>query len=150
MTLADHLVGARLIFLETAPVIYFVEGNPAYMQLVAPVFDRIDSGALQAVTSPVTLAECLVHPFRAGNKDAVRAFSDLIVNGANTTFRKIYEQISLLAAELRARHNFTLGDAFPVGTALAAECDALLTNDPVLKRITGLDVIVSDDVAGAR
>ena len=40
--------------------IYYVEQNPAHTAVVDPIFDRLDAGALQAVTSPITLAECLV------------------------------------------------------------------------------------------
>jgi hypothetical protein len=33
-------------------------------------------------------------------------------------------------------------------TALTAGCNAFLTNDPALKRVTALDVIVLDEVEG--
>ena len=60
MTLADALRGVSLLFLNTAPVIYQVEQNPAYSALAGAVFQEIDTGRVGAVTSPVTLAECLV------------------------------------------------------------------------------------------
>ncbi|MEW6364896.1 MAG: PIN domain-containing protein [Acidobacteriota bacterium] len=149
MTLVECPQGVRLVFLDTAPVIYFVEKNLLYLPIVTHVFERIDSGALQAVTSPVTLAECLVHPLRLRNEEATRAFSDLIVNGDNTSFQRIDEHVSARAAELRARHNLTLADAFQGATALAAGCDALLTNDPTMKRVSELKVIVLDELDAA-
>jgi predicted nucleic acid-binding protein len=104
MKLSEHLRAVNRLFLDTSPVIYFVEENPHYLALVQPVFDRIDAGALVAVTSPITLSECLVHPYRLHKTDAA--------------------------------------------TALTAGCNAFLTNDPALKRVTALDVIVLDEVEG--
>jgi hypothetical protein len=67
MKVSDALQGVSRLLLDTAPVIYYVEANPNYTAVVTPVFDLIDDGALTAVTSPITLAECLVVPLRAGS-----------------------------------------------------------------------------------
>ena len=32
------------MFLDTAPVIYFVEANPNYLQVVESIFDKIENG----------------------------------------------------------------------------------------------------------
>jgi len=53
------------LFLDTAPVIYFVEANPNYLQIVESIFDKIENG-LASIASPITLAECLVLPYRLG------------------------------------------------------------------------------------
>jgi len=103
---------AKRIFLDTAPLIYFVERDEVYWDAILEVFTRIDSGEAQVVTSPVSLAECLVLPFRKGNFELVEMFTDLIVNGENTQFVTIDQEISLRAAELRGRYNLSLADAF--------------------------------------
>ncbi len=64
--LTERLDNVQRIFLDTAPVIYYVEKNKDYFSLVEVVFNKIDSGPLTAITSPITLAECLVHPYRLG------------------------------------------------------------------------------------
>jgi predicted nucleic acid-binding protein len=148
MKLSEHLRGVNRLFLDTAPVIYFVEENPHYLALVQPVFDRIDSGSLIAVTSPITLSECLVHPYRLQQTDAALAFRELIVHGDSVAFIAIDDEIADKAADLRARHNLTLADALQAATALRAACDAFLTNDPALKRVPELNVIVLDEVEG--
>jgi hypothetical protein len=63
-----RLSTARRVFLDTAPVIYYVEGNTRYVAALDPLFRRLDAGALEAVSSPVTLAECLVHPSAAATR----------------------------------------------------------------------------------
>ena len=146
MKIAEALADIGSIFLDTAPVIYYVENNPRYHDLVKDIFARIDDGSLEAVTSPVTLSECLVAPYRLGLTALQQDFVDLIVSGRNTAFMHISYDSALRAAELRARHNLTLLDALQVGVALSARCDAFLTNDSMLRRVTELRVLVLDDV----
>jgi hypothetical protein len=57
---SDALQGVSRLFLDTAPVIYYLEKNPTYndvVDVVAQIFADIDGGAITAVTSPITLAE---------------------------------------------------------------------------------------------
>lgn len=51
----DIFQEVRRLFLDTAPLIYYVEKHPAYAKYLRPVFDRIDKGLLNAFTSPITL-----------------------------------------------------------------------------------------------
>lgn len=67
------------------------------------------------MTSPVTLAECLVVPYRLGIAKLQQDFLDLIVSAKNTVFVSIDREIGKQAAELRARYNTTLPDALPNG-----------------------------------
>jgi predicted nucleic acid-binding protein len=148
MKLSERLRSVNRLFLDTAPVIYFIEENPQYLARVRLAFDHIDAGELTAVTSPITLSECLVHPYRLRQPQAVAAFRELIVYGDNVTFFAIDDEIADNAASLRAHHNLTLADALQAATALAAGCDAFLTNDPALKRVSALDVIVLGEAEG--
>ncbi len=54
----DALQNVSRVFLDTTPIIYFVERNPIYASRVDQFFDHLDAGALEAVTSPISLAEC--------------------------------------------------------------------------------------------
>jgi predicted nucleic acid-binding protein len=146
MKIEEALAGIGSIFLDTAPVIYYVENNPRYDDLVKEIFARIDNGSLEAVTSPVTLSECLVAPYLLGLTALRQDFVDLIVSGRNTAFMHISLDSALRAAELRARYNLTLLDALQVSVALTAGCDAFLTNDIMLRRVTELRVLVLDDM----
>ncbi|MDQ3705816.1 MAG: type II toxin-antitoxin system VapC family toxin [Chloroflexota bacterium] len=146
MKIADALVGVSSIFLDTAPVIYYVENNPHYHDLVRDVFDRVDAGSLSAVTSPVTLSECLVAPYRLRLTSLQQDFTDLIVAGRNTTFVPINDDSARAAAELRARYNLTLLDALQVGVALSVGCEAFLTNDSTMRRVSELHVLIVDDL----
>jgi predicted nucleic acid-binding protein len=143
---ADALQNVTRLFLDTAPVIYYVERNPQYAALTDAVFDRIDNGALAAVTSPITLLECLVIPFRLARVDVQQDFMDLIVSGQGITFAPLDAAAARRAAELRAVYNLSLADACQVAIALAAGCEALLTNDLALKRVRELTILVLDEL----
>jgi len=146
MKLADALQPVSLRFLDTAPVIYYVERNPKYVPVVDEVFERMDRGTLPVVTSPITLLECLVVPCRLGQITVQLAFRDLLVHGPGVSFVRVDETVAQRAAELRAKYNLALADACQVATALVAGCNALLTNDVALKRVTELMILVLDEL----
>ena len=134
------------IFLDTAPVVYYVEGNAAYFQRIAPIFQAFDADKLTAITSPITLAECLVMPLRQAQPQLTSDFAELIVNGVGVTCVPISSAIGERAAGLRARYNLQLLDAIQVATAMESNCDAFLTNDAFLKRVTDIRILVVSDL----
>jgi predicted nucleic acid-binding protein len=143
---ADAVAGVSRLFLDTAPLIYAIERNIRYVDIVAPVFLAIDHGDVTAVTSPVTLAECLIVPYRLQSAALRQQYQDQIVNGRNTDFVTIDATIADRAAAHRAQYNFSLADAFQVATAVHAHCDTLITNDTILRRVTEIRVLVIDDL----
>lgn len=146
MKIADALQGVTRLVLDTAPIIYYVEKNPSYFTRVQVIFESIDSGSLTAVTSPVTLAECLVAPYRLGSTQLQQDFFDLIVRGRNTEFVQLDQDHARVAAELRARYNITLTDTLQIAVGISAGCQAILTNDSGLKRLRELSILIVDDL----
>lgn len=142
MKLAKQLEKVGIIFLDTAPVIYFVERNPEFFSIVQEVFERLDANELTAVVSPITLAECLVLPYKQRKSEIAQAFTELLASSESVLFYPIDEIIADKAADLRARHNLTLTDAFQLAIAIQTECDAFLTNDSDLKRVKEISVLV--------
>lgn len=142
MKLAEQLDSLHQVFLDTAPVIYFVEKNPDFSAKVESIFSKLDAGTLTAVVSPITLAECLVLPYKIPKPDVAQIFSDLLVNSESVLFYPIEEVTANKAAELRARYNITLTDAFQLAVAIESGCDAFLTNDAELKRVTEISMLV--------
>lgn len=146
MTLAERLRTVERIFLDTAPVIYYVEANPHYIERVQECFDCLDDGTLRAVVSPITLAECLVHPHANGQPDLAQAFLDLLTVGPGTELVTIDGETAEKAAEYRVKYNISLLDAFQLALAVACHCDAFLTNDLDLKRCTDIHIITIDEL----
>jgi predicted nucleic acid-binding protein len=146
LKLVDSLEGITRLFLDTAPVIYYVERNRDYFPLVDYIFELIIGGKIEAITSPITLAECLIIPYRNKRIDLEENFIDLIVGGEHTYFFSIDETISKKAAQIRANYNLALPDSLQIAIAIQSGCDAILTNDLQLKRVNELSVLVLSEL----
>jgi hypothetical protein len=77
MKIEEALRGVNRLFLDTAPVVYFVEQNPELIARVEPIFARLDLDII-GVVSAVTLAECLVFPIKRGFTDLEKAFEEIV------------------------------------------------------------------------
>lgn len=147
MNVRELLRDCRSVFLDTAPIIFYTEQHPVYYRLVEPVFAAVDAGEVQAVTSIVTLSECLVHPFLKGLTQLQQDDYDLITAGSNVYFALQDAETGRMAAEIRARYRLSLLDALQVATALQTHCDAFLTNDRELRRIQELLVVIVEEIS---
>lgn len=145
MRISDALVGVSSLFLDTAPVIYFVERNPQFVDLVDPIFDRLEAD-ITTVVSGITLSECLVGAIRLGLVDLEQAFVDVLQQD-EVVFVEINVAIAREAARIRVRYNLQLPDALQVAAAIIAGCEAFLTNDTALKRVTELRVLVVGELS---
>lgn len=147
MRVVEALTGVKRLFVDTAPLIYYIEEHPDYLDLVDIVFGEIDAGRIVAVTSPVTLAECLFVPIRDGKQTLQEAFIEIVTGGPSTFFQLLDAESGVQAATLRAKYGLKLPDALQVAAALVAKCDGFLTNDIQLKRVTELKIIVLKDLS---
>lgn len=146
MKIESALIGVSQIYLDTAPVIYYVQGVTPFFPVVDALFQEIERGSLGAIASPVTLTECLVLPIRIGDSALQQNFVDLLTNTEGITLANIDVAVGRLAADLEARYRLKLPDAFQIATALTAGCQAFLTNDAQLKRVTEVNVLVVDEL----
>ena len=78
MKINDALQGVNKVFLDTSPVIYYVEAVPAFAEVVRGIFALIGKGQIQGVVSPVTLAECVTLPIRLGQVELRKKCTDLL------------------------------------------------------------------------
>jgi predicted nucleic acid-binding protein len=146
MTIDMALDGIDHVGLDTVPVIYFVEANPKYDLLVTEIFRRIASGIIVAFTSTVTITEVLSHPYKSANAVLAQQYRDLLLHSNNLSTIDIDPQIADDAAKLRAQYGFRTPDALQIAVATATGCQAFLTNDARLSRVTNLRVILLDEL----
>ena len=100
----------KTVGLDTAPLIYFIEENPAYIETVQFFFEAMDRGDFLVVTSTVTLLEVLVHPLRSNNRELATEYRDILLNSKLMTL-EVSSAIAEQAAQLRAAHNIRTPDA---------------------------------------
>ncbi len=146
MKIADALKGVQRLYIETAPLIYYVEEHPTYLVRMDAVIDTVENQPIQAYSSVITLAEVLIQPMRTGDKTLEQEYRDILVNSGGYQLVPITIPVAESAADLRARYNLRTPDALHVGSALRAGCDAFLTNDTGIKRVTELTVLVLDEL----
>jgi predicted nucleic acid-binding protein len=146
MKLNDALKGVRLLGIDTAPLIYFVERHTACLDLMREILKRIEADEFRACSSVVTLTEVLTQPLRASNQQLTDEYRDLLLHGRNFTLYGINTLIAELAAHLRARYRLHTPDALQIAVALDAGCEAFLCNDAGLRRVSELRVLVLDDL----
>jgi predicted nucleic acid-binding protein len=127
--------------LDTSPVVYYVEAVPAFAKVARVVFVLIGEWQIQGVVSPVTLAECVTLPIRLGQVELRQRFTDLLTGTDGILLVNIDAAIGQRAAELRIRYGLKLPDALQVAVAISAGCEAFLTNDVALKRVTELRIL---------
>lgn len=70
----------KTVGLDTAPLVYFIEENPNYLDAVKLFFETTERGDLTVVTSTVTLLEVLVHPLRSNNAALAAEYRDILLN----------------------------------------------------------------------
>jgi predicted nucleic acid-binding protein len=138
----DDLQG-KTVGLDTAPLIYFIEENPAYIKTVRFFFEAMDRGDFLVVTSTVTLLEVLVHPFRSNNRKLAAEYRDILLN-SKLTILEVSTSIAEQAAQLRAAHNIRTPDAIQVSAALSAGASHFLTNDIRLPEIPSIQIFSLD------
>jgi len=134
--------------LDTAPLIYFIEQHPKYLDVVRPFFQAVDRGECEVVTSVITLIEVLVHPLRHGDEALAQQYNDILLSSSNVKTLPVTFSTAQSAAELRAAHGLKTPDAIQLATALRHGADAFLTNDRDLAGVEGLRVLKLRDLAG--
>jgi predicted nucleic acid-binding protein len=140
------LLGVSRLCIETAPLIYFVEQNPLYIDRVRAIIQEIHRGNIEGFSSVITLTEVLTLPKRLQRTDLEQAYQKILLNSRNFSLIPINKVIAQRAAELRAQYSLKTPDALQVAVGLENHCDAFLTNDLGLKRVREIKILVVDEL----
>lgn len=130
----------KTVGLDTAPLIYFIEENPTYIETVRLFFEAMERDDFWVVTSTITLLEVLVHPLRSNNKKLATEYRDILLNSKLMTL-EVSSAIAEQAAELRAVHNIRTPDAIQISAALNAGATHFFTNDIKLPEIPSIQIL---------
>lgn len=142
-----RLARHKRVALDTCIFIYQWENNPRYWRLTDSIFSSVEDSDFKAVTSNITMTELLVHPYREHDVTRVNELVALLASYPNLEWIAADLDVAASAAEIRAEYKLQTPDALQAATALHANATALLSNDPIFKRIRNLDVVVLDDYA---
>lgn len=146
MKLDEALAGVTALGFDTSPFISLIERHPPYGALVHEIIRRVDEGVIAGYSSVATLTEVLIQPIRTGKSAIANEYRDLLLHSRNSRLVAIDAEIAQRAAHLRARYNLRTPDTLQRATAVAAGCEAFLTNDATLKPVTGVRILVLDEL----
>lgn len=110
------------------------------------VVAQIDTGNLIGVSSVVTLVEVLALPLRQGNEGLANQYHRLFEQSRHFKLYPITVESAERAAVLRARYSLRTPDALQLAVAIEAGCEAFLTNDRQLQRVSEVRVLLLNEL----
>lgn len=144
--ISDALAGITRLYIDTPPIIYYVETNPGYIARMDEVIRRVKSDSIRLVCSVITLTEVLPIPMRAKRVDLVGDYRSILLKSREFVCKQVTQTVAETAADLRARYNLRTPDALHLATAITTDCTAFLTNDLGLKRVKEITILVLDEL----
>ncbi len=132
------------IGLDSNILIYFVEGNPNYLNLVKKVFNSIDAGKNLGVCSTLSLMEILVEPYRQKNETLVNEFYGLLTTYPHLRWVDLSNEVADLGANLRAKYKIKTPDAILLASAIYSNASGFVCNDKGLRKVEEIDVLILD------
>jgi predicted nucleic acid-binding protein len=132
------LAERALLLVDSAPIIYTLEGHPQFSPRFAPLFAAHAAGRLRFAVTTVTIAEVLVGPLRAADEALARRYRTIL---GSWRMVALDGDIAEGAARLRARFGLGLADAVQAASALAINAAALVTHDRDFSRLRSLRII---------
>jgi predicted nucleic acid-binding protein len=134
----DDLPEQALLLVDSAPIIYVLEGHQILGPRFRPIFEAHAAGRLRFAVTTITVAEVLTGPLRAADDALARRYRAILGSWEAVA---LDIDIAESAARLRASLRLKLADAVQAASALAINAAALVTHDRDFSRVTSLRVI---------
>lgn len=128
MGLKEKLLG-KVVYVDTPPLIYYIEKNRKYFDLVREIFESNDRGDFLFVTSSITVAEILSFPNTQQDKELLKIYDQVFQSSRTLLVLPVGFNEARTAGMLRAKHTLKTPDALHLATAMEYKVDYFLTND---------------------
>ena len=135
---AASIVSGALLLVDTAPIIYTLEGHRTLAARFMPLFQRHEAGDIVLAVTTITIAEVLTGPLKADEEALARRYRAALETWLVVD---LTADIAASAARLRGRYGLKLPDAIQLASALVINADALVTHDRDFGRVTGVRVL---------
>lgn len=127
-----------LLLIDSAPIIYVLEGRAKLADRFQPLFSAHAEGRFRFAVTTITVAEVLTGPLQAGDEELVQRYRSVLESWQIVDLNL---PITETAARLRATLKLKLPDAVQAASALAIHADALVTHDRDFSRLASLRVM---------
>lgn len=132
------LEDGALVVVDSAPIIYFLEGHATLARRFRPLFERHASGMISFAVTTITIAEVLTGPLLAGDEALAERYRAVLTSWYVI---ELTAEIAVSAARLRAASKLRLPDAVQAASAIAVNAEALVTHDRDFSRLGALRVL---------
>lgn len=142
------------VYLDANVFIAAFESQGAHSDHAWWVLQAVESGAITASTSEISLAEVLVKPIERGDKGLAEAYESILISGSGFEVLPVRRDILIEAARTRARRGaIRLPDAIHIATARASSCGFLVSDDRGMPSTVGMKILslspfTLDDILG--
>lgn len=140
------LRGNEILFMDTAPVIYYMENHPQFAEKMDALFRSVEESTQQWIVSFVTYVEVLTLPRRNKNEFLEKQYAELLTK---TCFFRVMQsngEIMRQSVHFRAAYGFKTPDAIQLATAQVFGADVVITNDHRWKKVSELRVVTLDEL----
>ena len=127
-----------LLLVDSAPIIYLLEGRAGLAERFEPLFVAHSDGRLRFAVTTITVAEVLTGPLQGGDEALARRYRAVLESWQIVALDL---DIAETAARMRASHKLKLADAVQAASALAINAYALVTHDRDFSRVRALRVL---------
>lgn len=97
MSLAEHIPDGARVLMDTNPIVYWFEGS-ALAEPFEPIFADIQAGRIAALVTPITLAEVVSGPLRAGKEALAERYREAMTNNHGFSVCDTTADIAMIAA----------------------------------------------------
>jgi predicted nucleic acid-binding protein len=132
------LPDGSLIVVDSAPIIYVLDGHRTLARRFRPLFDRHARGEVSFAVTTITIAEVLTGPLSIGDEALTARYRTVLESWYVV---ELSTEIAERAARLRARTKLKLPDAVQAASAIAVNAYALVTHDRDFSKLTGLRIL---------
>jgi predicted nucleic acid-binding protein len=134
----EDLPDKALLLIDSAPIIYVLEGHSKLGRRFRPVFAAHAAGRVRFAVATITIAEVLTGPLQAGDEALARRYLSIL-----ESWQLVGLDVGIAegAARLRASLRLRLADAVQAASALATNAAALVTHDRDFSRVRSLRII---------
>jgi len=140
------LQSGQTVFIDTAPLIYFIEENDRYIESLTEFFNAVSRLDITLVTSMITYIEILSLPEKQGQVKLAAKYRDFLTNSEQLSIYPLNISVAEAAIRFRAHEGLRTPDAIQLATALVCGVDFVLTNDRTWRKIHTPRVVTVDEL----
>lgn len=136
----------KKVVIDTSPIIYYMEEDTEYLDILEEFFIMVDNGEIEGVVSVITLLETLVRPLKENDFALAEDYRRILTESRNMELVDINPKIAEKAAEIRSKYGTLLPDAIQAAVTINHKADFLLTNDKGFSKIREMRSLILSEM----